>query len=256
MGLFLILYYSYLVNFSFFLLFNIRARDLEIPFDGITGRFNAITDVHGVEVGHATIVKGEGKLVVGQGPVRTGVTAIFPLGKTATDGATAGWFAFNGVGEMTGTIFLDECGELYGPILLTNTLSIGTVQASVIEWKRLHIKDENALYARSLPIVAETWDGFLNDIYGQHVTRKDVFHALNSASSGKVAEGNVGGGTGTRTYEFKGGIGTSSRIVSTKQGQFILGILVQSNYGRRNQLKIAGVPVGKEIPDLLPKSDA
>ena len=234
----------------------VRARDLGIPFDGTPGTFNTITDVAGVEVGHATLIRGKGPLNVGQGPVRTGVTAVFPLGKSATEGVTGGWFAFNGVGEMTGTIFLSELGELYGPLMITNTLSVGAVQAAVIEWNRQHIKEPDALYARALPIVAETWDGFLNDIFGQHVTRDDVFQALDSAASGPVKEGNVGGGTGMRTYEFKGGIGTSSRIVTNEQGQFTLGVLVQSNYGRRPQLRIAGVPVGKEIPDLLPEQGA
>jgi L-aminopeptidase/D-esterase-like protein len=231
----------------------VRARDLGIPFDGMPGTFNAITDVAGVEVGHATLIRGNGYLNVGKGPVRTGVTAIFPLGKSATEGVTGGWFALNGAGEMTGTILLSEFGELYGPLMLTNSLSVGAVQAAVTEWNLLHIKDPDALFARVLPIVAETWDGFLNDIFGQHVTREDVFHALDSAAVGPVEEGNVGGGTGMRTYEFKGGIGTSSRIVNNEQGQFMLSVLVQSNYGRRSQLRIAGVPVGKEIPDLMPE---
>ncbi len=234
---------------------NPRARDLGVPFNGETGKFNAITDVKGVEVGHATLIRGKGPLIVGEGPVRTGVTAVFPLGKNATEGVTTGWFSFNGDGEMTGTVFLSEKGELYGPVMITNTLSVGTVHAALIEWNRQHIKDPEALYARSLPVVAETWDGFLNDIYGQHVARADVFQALDSASVGVVKEGNVGGGTGMRTYEFKGGIGTSSRIVNTEQGKFTLGVLVQSNFGRRSHLRIAGAPVGKEIPDLMPEQN-
>lgn len=233
-----------------------RARDLGVPFDGKTGKLNAITDVKGIEVGDATLIRGKGPLILGEGPIRTGVTAVFPLGKNSLDGVTTGWFSFNGVGEMTGTLFLSERGELYGPIMLTNTLSVGTVQSALIEWNRLNIKDPEALYLRSLPVVAETWDGFLNDIYGQHITREDVFQALDTASDGVVKEGNVGGGTGMRTYEFKGGTGTSSRIVDTKQGQFTLGVLVQSNYGRRSHLRIAGVPVGKEIPDLMPQQNA
>lgn len=233
-----------------------RARDLGVPFDGKTGKLNAITDVKGIEVGDATLIRGKGPLILGEGPIRTGVTAVFPLGKNSLDGVTTGWFSFNGVGEMTGTVFLSERGELYGPIMLTNTLSVGTVQTALIEWNRLNIKDPEALYLRSLPVVAETWDGFLNDIYGQHITREDVFQALDTASDGVVKEGNVGGGTGMRTYEFKGGTGTSSRIVDTKQGQFTLGVLVQSNYGRRSHLRIAGVPVGKEIPDLMPQQNA
>ena len=233
-----------------------RARDLGVPFDGEAGAFNAITDVAGVEVGHTTLIRGEGALVVGEGPVRTGVTVVFPLGQTATDGVAAGRFSLNGDGEMTGTIFLDEIGELYGPIAITNTLSIGAVHSALIEWNRLHVSDLTALYYRSLPVVAETWDGFLNDIYGQHVAREDVFAALDGASGGPVAEGNVGGGTGMRTYEFKGGIGTSSRVVSTGQGRYTVGALVQSNFGRRYQLRVAGVPVGAEIPDLMPRRGA
>lgn len=233
-----------------------RARDLGVPFSGKTGPFNAITDVEGVAVGHTTLIRGKGALTVGEGPIRTGVSAVFPLGKNATAGVPAGWFSFNGDGEMTGTIFLSERGELYGPVMLTNTLSVGTVQAATIEWNRRHIQDPEALYARSLPVVAETWDGFLNDIFGQHVTQEDVFQALDRAKGGRVEEGNVGGGTGMRTYEFKGGIGTSSRAVTTEQGAFTVGVLVQSNYGRRHRLSIAGVPVGKEIPDLMPQRNA
>lgn len=231
----------------------VRARDLGIPFDGTPGKFNAITDVAGVEVGHATLVREKKGLDVGQGVVRTGVTAVFPLGKKATEGVTGGWFAFNGDGEMTGAIFLSELGELYGPIMITNTISVGTVAAAVIEWSRQHIEDPDILFGRVLPVVAETWDGFLNDIFGQHVTPEDVFHALDSAAGGPVAEGNVGGGTGMHNYDFKGGIGTSSRLVSTEQGSYTVGVLVQANYGRRQQLRIAGVPVGKEITDLMPE---
>lgn len=229
-----------------------RARDIGIPFEGTPGPFNAITDVDGVEVGHATLIRGEGHLVVGQGPVRTGVTAVFPLGKTATEGVTAGWFRFNGDGEMTGTVFLEEFGELYGPVMITNTLSVGTVHAAVIAWSREHFQDEDVLLSRALPVVAETWDGFLNDIYGQHVAEKDVFKAMNSAKGGPVEEGNVGGGTGMRTNQFKAGIGTSSRLVTTRHGQFTIGVLVQSNYGQRPELRVAGIPVGIEITDLMP----
>ena len=237
-----------------------RARDLGIPFDGKTGQFNAITDVPGVEVGYATLVRGEGPLVVGQGPVRTGVTAIFPLGKTAREGVTAGWFSFNGEGEMIGTVRLSEFGELYGPVVLTNTLSVGAVQAAVLAWTRQRFGEgllkqvfPDLLYRKSFPIVSETWDGFLNDIFGQHVTEADVFAALDGAARGPLAEGNVGGGTGMRTFEFKGGTGTSSRRVATGQGTYTLGVLVQSNFGRRQQMRIAGVPVGAEIPDLMPE---
>jgi len=238
----------------------VRARDLGVPFDGTTGSFNAITDVPGVEVGYATLVRGEGPLVVGQGPIRTGVTAVFPLGKVAREGVTAGWFSFNGEGEMTGTVRLSEFGELYGPIVLTNTLSVGTVQAAVLAWNRQRFGENllsevfpDLLYRKAFPIVSETWDGFLNDIFGQHVTEADVFAALDGAVHGPLAEGNVGGGTGMRTFEFKGGTGTSSRRVATGHGMYTLGVLVQSNFGRRQQLRIAGVPVGTEMPDLMPE---
>lgn len=235
---------------------NPRARELGIPFEGTPGPLNAITDVAGLEVGHATLVRGEGPLVVGQGPVRTGVTAIFPLGKARMEGVAAGHFTFNGDGEMTGSRFVDEFGELHGPILLTNTLSIGAVSQAVIEWNRQHIQLEDELYSRGLPLVAETWDGFLNDIYGQHVKHPDVFAALDSASGGPVAEGNVGGGTGMTTFEFAGGIGTASRVIATDWGQFTLGVLVQSNFGRRAELRIAGAPAGKLIDDLMPEEGA
>ncbi len=234
----------------------VRARDLGIPFEGQPGPLNAITDISGLEVGHTTLISGEGPLVVGKGPIRTGVTAIFPLGKVRMEGVAAGHFTFNGDGEMTGSRFIDEFGELHGPILLTNTLSIGAVSQAVIEWNRQNITLEDELYSRGLPLVAETWDGFLNDIYGQHVKQVDVFAALNQASSGPVAEGNVGGGTGMTTFEFSGGIGTASRIVSTQWGEFTLGVLVQSNFGRRPELRIAGLPVGNLISDLMPEEGA
>lgn len=231
----------------------VRARDLGVPFEGQPGALNAITDVSGLEVGHTTLIRGAGALKVGQGPVRTGVTAIFPLGKTRMEGVAAAHFTFNGDGEMTGSRFIDEFGELHGPVLLTNTLSIGAVSQAVIEWNRLHVSLEDELYSRGLPLVAETWDGFLNDIYGQHVKQADVFNALDHATSGPVAEGNVGGGTGMSTFEFAGGIGSSSRIVKTKWGEYVVGVLVQSNFGRRAELRIAGVPVGQEIPELMPE---
>lgn len=230
-----------------------RARDLGIPFAGEPGPFNAITDVTGVEVGHATLISGDGPLVVGKGPVRTGVTVIFPLGKTTMAGVAAGHHTFNGDGEMTGSRFVDEFGELHGPIAITNTLSVGAVHAAIIEWNRLNVTKEDELYARGLPLVAETWDGFLNDIYGQHVHKEDVFQALNSAASGPVSEGNVGGGTGMRTFGFSGGIGSASRRVETEFGNFTLGVLVQSNFGLRPELLVAGVPVGAEITDLQPE---
>ncbi|MBX2941766.1 MAG: P1 family peptidase [Cyclobacteriaceae bacterium] len=230
-----------------------RARDLKIPFDGTPGKFNAITDVPGVEVGQKTIIKGNGKLEVGKGPVRTGVTAVFPLGKNSIDRVFASWFTLNGNGEMTGTTWIDESGCLGSPILITNTHSVGTVRDAVIQWyvnKNLSEGGYSGDY--SLPVVAETWDGFLNDINGFHVKQQDVFEAMQGATSGPVAEGNVGGGTGMIVHSFKGGIGTSSRIVETKIGNYTVGVLVQANYGSRNQLTIAGVPVGKEITDLMP----
>jgi len=230
-----------------------RSRDLGIPFHGTPGRYDAITDVRGVEVGERTVIRGSGKLVAGEGPARTGVTAVFPLGKRAADGVAAGMFTQNGDGEMTGSHYVDEFGELYGPVLITNTVSVGTVSAATIEWDRRHIELEPALYARVLPVVAETWDGFLNDIYGQHVTQADVFAALDGAHGGPVAEGNVGGGTGMSCYDFKCGTGTASRLVHTEQGDFTVGILVQANYGSRYELRVAGVPVGQEITDLMPR---
>lgn len=233
-----------------------RARDLGIPFMGTTGDLNAITDVAGVEVGQVTLVRGDGPLHVGSGPVRTGVTILFPLGRKAMTGVAAGHFTFNGDGEMTGSRFVDEFGELHGPIALTNTLSVGLVAAAIIEWNRLNVQSEDELYARGLPVVAETWDGFLNDIYGQHVQQEDVFKAIESATSGAVREGNVGGGTGMRTFEFSGGTGTASRRITTEFGNFVLGVLVQSNFGVRSELLIAGVPVGAEITDLQPYAGA
>lgn len=232
---------------------NPRARDLGIPFNGTPGKLNAITDVPGVEVGHATLIRGEGPLEIGIGPVRTGVTVIFPLGKTRFEGVAAATSVFNGDGELTGSHFVDEFGELHGPIAMTNTLSVGAVHSGMIEWNRQHVALEDELYARALPMVAETWDGFLNDIYGQHVQREDVFSAIEAAAGGPVAEGNVGGGTGMSTFDFAGGIGTSSRVIETPFGSFTLGILVQSNFGSRSDLLIAGLPAGQEISELMPK---
>lgn len=230
-----------------------RARDLKIPFEGKPGKFNAITDVPGIEVGHKTIIKGDGKLEVGKGPARTGVTAIFPLGKNSMERVFASWFTLNGNGEMTGTTWIDESGCLGSPILITNTHSVGTVRDAVIQWY-VDKKTGDGGYSGdfSLPVVAETWDGFLNDINGFHVKQQDAFDAMESATTGPVAEGNVGGGTGMIVHNFKGGIGTSSRIVETKIGTYTVGVLVQANYGSRDQLTIAGVPVGKEITDLRP----
>jgi D-aminopeptidase len=301
------------------------ARDLGIPFDGETGPHNAITDVAGVEVGHTTLIEGDGPLVIGKGPIRTGVTAIHPLGKEILGPVAAGWFPFNGNGEMTGTTWIEESGLLTGPILLTNTLSIGTVRDAVIKWGRRKqeaagIFDPNDYSsALALPVVAETWDGGLNDIFGFHVREEHVAHALDSAQAGPVPQGNVGGGTGMTCYDFKGGIGTASRIVNMpaenrrglspfvehgpapfsesaqKKGTvpfspaqqkgtaplsaggepsgtvpfsgvrgekgdcpplpgrfsdspYTLGVLVQANHGKRSDLLIRGVPVGRELP--------
>jgi D-aminopeptidase len=226
-----------------------RARDLGVPFDGTPGASDAITDVKGVEVGHATIISGDGKLVVGKGPVRTGVTAIHPRGKASNDAVFAAWFTLNGNGEMTGTTWVDDSGFLNGPVMITNTHSVGVVRDAVIAWKIKHGAPDMEGYWWSLPVVAETWDGWLNDINGFHVRPEDAWRALDAAHSGPVEEGNVGGGTGMICNEFKGGIGTSSRVLSAKAGGYTVGVLVQCNYGRRDQLRIAGVPVGKEIPE-------
>jgi len=228
-----------------------RARDLGVPFDGTPGPLNAITDVAGVTVGHATIIKGQGTLVVGQGPVRTGVTAIFPRGATNADPVFGGWFTLNGNGEMTGTTWLEESGFLAGPVMITNTHSVGVVRDAVIEW----LVHKGFEFDWSLPVVAETWDGSLNDINGFHVTKAHAFAALDSAHGGPVAEGSVGGGTGMICNQFKGGIGTASRRLPADRGGYTIGVLVQCNYGSRARLSIAGVPVGQEIPDLLPTRD-
>ena len=226
-----------------------RARDLGVPFDGTPGAYNAITDVKGVEVGHTTLISGEGKLEVGKGPVRTGVTAVHPRGKNSNDAVFAAWFTLNGNGEMTGTTWVDDSGFLNGPVMITNTHSVGVVRDAVIAWKVKHGTPDMEGYWWSLPVVAETWDGYLNDINGFHVKSEDAFHALDSAHSGAVEEGNVGGGTGMICNEFKGGIGTSSRVLDNKAGGYTVGVLVQCNYGSREQLRIAGVNVGREIPE-------
>ncbi len=230
-----------------------RARDLGVPFDGKPGPLDAITDVAGVEVGHTTLISGEGKLVPGKGPVRTGVTAVLPRGKKDATPAFAGYFAQNGNGEMTGTAWIEESGFAEGPILITNTHSVGVVRDATIKWKiARQPKGQPFEDLWSLPIVAETWDGYLNDINGFHVTDRDAFHALDSAHTGSVEEGGVGGGTGMVCYGFKGGIGTASRKLDASQGGHTVGVLVQCNCGRRPLLSIAGVPVGKEITEGVP----
>ena len=226
-----------------------RARDLGVPFDGTPGTFNAITDVQGVEVGHTTLISGSGALKVGIGPVRTGVTAILPRGKDSNDAVFAGWFTENGAGEMTGTIWLEDSGFLDGPVMLTNTHSVGVVHDAVIAWKVKHGVPDEEGYWWSAAVVAETWDGYLNDVNGFHVHPEDAFHALEVAHSGVVEEGSVGGGTGMICNEFKGGIGTSSRVLDAKAGGYTVGVLVQCNYGAREELRVAGVNVGREIPE-------
>jgi L-aminopeptidase/D-esterase-like protein len=226
-----------------------RARDLGIPFDGTPGPLNAITDVHGVEVGYTTLISGSGKLKVGEGPVRTGVTAVLPRGKNVFgDPVFAGWYSLNGNGEMTGTTWVEESGFLEGPLMITNTHSVGVVRDAVIEWRVKHGGPDANGYWWSLPVVAETWDGELNDINGFHVKPAHVFHALETADGGPIAEGNVGGGTGMICNGFKGGTGTASRKLDQKNGGYTVGVLVQCNYGRQEQLRIAGIAVGRELP--------
>jgi D-aminopeptidase len=227
----------------------VRARDLGIPFDGVPGKFNAITDVAGVEVGHSTIIAGEGPLIRGKGPIRTGVTAILPRGKKY-DPVFGGFYALNGNGEMTGTSWVEESGYIETPICITNTHSVGTVRDALISWQveRKLFNEEDA----SLPVIGETYDGYLNDLSGFHVKKEHVYAALDGAGTGLVAEGNVGGGTGMVCHQYKGGIGTSSRVLDKKDGGHTVGVLVQANHGRRETLTIAGVPVGKELTDKMP----
>jgi D-aminopeptidase len=229
-----------------------RARDLGIPFEGNPGPWNAITDVKGVAVGQTTLISGEGKLVTGKGPIRTGVTAVLPRGKDFRGRVFGAWYSLNGNGEMTGTAWLDESGCFGTPILITNTHSVGVVRDAVIEWNIQRGLGEGYTGDSSLPLVAETYDGFLNDVNGFHVKKEHVFQALETATAGPVAEGNVGGGTGMRSHGFKAGTGTSSRVLDTKDGGYTVGVLVQANYGARDQFRVAGVPVGKEITDLTP----
>jgi L-aminopeptidase/D-esterase-like protein len=234
----------------------VRARALGIPFDGTPGPLDAITDVAGVTVGYTTLISGEGKLEVGKGPVRTGVTAILPRGEGSfNDPVYAGVFSLNGNGEMTGTAWIEEGGFLEGPVVITNTHSVGVARDAVIAWRVSKGGPDPTGFLWSLPVVAETWDGYLNDINGFHVKPEHVVQALDSAKGGAIAEGSVGGGTGMICYEFKGGTGTASRVVSPKGAKeasarsYTVGALVQANCGRRPQLTIAGVPVGQEIPE-------
>ncbi len=225
-----------------------RARALGIPFNGTPGPLNAITDVAGVEVGQVTLVRGEGRLRVGTGPVRTGVTAVLPRGKSSVP-VMAAWWTLNGNGEMTGTTWVEESGFLWGPVMITNTLSVGVVRDAVISWAVARNYDD---FLWALPVVAETYDGGLNDIKGMHVTREHAFQALDGATPGPVAEGNVGGGTGMVCHQFKGGIGTASRRFTVLEGGYTVGVLVQCNYGGRRRLSIAGVPVGPDIRGFEP----
>jgi L-aminopeptidase/D-esterase-like protein len=241
----------------------VRARDLGIPFEGTPGMLNAITDVAGIEVGYTTLIAGEGKLEAGKGPVRTGVTAILPRGHDSlNDPVYAGVFSLNGNGEMTGTAWLEESGFLEGPVVITNTHSVGVARDATIAWRVKHGAADNTGYWWSLPVVAETWDGWLNDVNGFHVKPEHVAQALDAAHGGAIEEGSVGGGTGMICYEFKGGNGTASRKIEIKASKdapprsFNIGVFVQANCGRRAQLMIAGVPVGKEIPGEVYKEEA
>lgn len=226
-----------------------RARDIGIPFEGTPGKYNAITDVKGVQVGFSTIIEGEGKNIIGKGPVRTGVTAILPRGQSSIP-VYANWYTLNGNGEMTGTTWVTESGFLETPILITNTNSVGVCRDAMLKWfvKKNWIK-EDGWY--TYPLVAETWDGVMNDIYGFHVKESNAFEALDGAKTGMVKEGNVGGGTGMCCLGFKGGTGTASRLIKIGDSTYTIGVLVQSNFGRKKNLTIDGVPVGIELKDTL-----
>ena len=229
-----------------------RARDLGVPFTGVTGQFNAITDVKGVEVGYSTIIFGNGENEIGVGPIRTGVTAIFPRGKDKKFSPVyANWYSLNGNGEMTGTTWVTESGFLETPIMITNTNSVGVVRDAVLKWyvDTDWYKGENWWY--TYPVVGETYDGFLNDIYGFHVKESHVLEAINNTKSGVIAEGNVGGGTGMMCLGFKGGTGTSSRVTTVNNTNYTVGGIVQANFGAKRNLTIAGVPVGRVLKDTL-----
>ncbi len=238
-----------LVNQTYIYAQKPRARDIGIPFDGTPGTYNAITDVAGVEVGYSTIISGNGKNIRRKAPVRTGVTAILPRGRN-NNPVFANWYSLNGNGEMTGTTWVTESGFLEGPVMITNTNSVGVVRDAVLKWfvKTGWYKED---FWYTYPVVAETYDGFLNDIYGFHVKESNAFEALDSAKSGYLKEGNVGGGTGMMCLGFKGGTGTSSRVVKIKDSTYTVGVLVQSNFGSKRNFTIAGVPVGKELKDTM-----
>ncbi|MBN9221313.1 MAG: P1 family peptidase [Mesorhizobium sp.] len=218
-----------------------RARDLGVAFDGTPGKLNAITDVAGVEVGHITLIEGEGRIEVGRGPVRTGVTVVLPRGHASSKPVNGGFFNLNGYGEMTGQSYLQDLGVVYGPIGISNTNAIGQVYAGLQQWTALKFGEAVT------PVVAETWDGGMNDIQGFHVKPEHAIEAIERANGGPVAEGNVGGGTGMRCFGFKGGIGTASRTISIGKQPYTVGVLVQCNTGAREVLRISGVPVGHEL---------
>ncbi len=235
-----------------------RARDLGVPFAGTPGALNAITDVAGVEVGHTTLISGEGKMVLGKGPVRTGVTVVHPLGRqisqSSNEAVAAGRAVINGAGEWTGTWLIDEHGFFWGPVAMTSTGSVGAVHQAVVDWGTIRGSvSEGEWFTRTLAVVGETLDWRLTDVFGHHIQPKHVFAALDNATGGPVAEGNVGGGTGMMAYQFKGGIGTSSRVIEVDGETFTVGVLLQANHATRRDLRIAGVPVGEEITDLLPE---
>jgi L-aminopeptidase/D-esterase-like protein len=226
-----------------------RENDLKLPIGGTPGALDAITDVAGVEVGHSTLISGSGKLIVGKGPVRTGVTIIHPRGQGNPDPVFAAWFTLNGNGEMTGTTWVQESGYLEGPIGITNTHSVGVVRDAIIKWE---VSRKNVLQPWWLPVVAETYDGALSDINGFHLNEANALAALDSAKGGLPKEGSVGGGTGMVCLQFKGGIGTASRKLPSAEGGYTVGVLVQCNFGLRRDLRIAGAPIGEEITDLMP----
>lgn len=245
----ILIFISSLISFP--LLAQQRARDLGIPFDGTTGKYNAITDVKDVLVGYKTLISGDGKFELGKGPVRTGVTVIFPKGKTLEPVPTA-YFTMNGDGELTGTESIEDYGFSYGALGIANTNSVGIVRDGIGAWNVKHFFKSPYDFSFGLPVAAETWDGYLNDINGMHVTQQDVFDALDAANSGAVEEGNVGGGTGMVLFKFKGGSGTSSRVIQIDNNTYTVGVFVQANFGNRDELMVRGVPVGREIKDLMP----
>lgn len=231
-----------------------RARGLGVPLRGTPGRWNSITDVPGVQVGYTTLTSGQGPLTVGLGPVRTGVTVILPRGREGVGiPCAAGWYSLNGNGEATGTTWIDESGTLSTPVSLTNTHSVGKVHDGVVAWMvRNHPRLANQWL---LPVVAETWDGYLNDINGRHVEDRHVWEALEGATHGPIANGSVGGGTGMNCYAFKGGTGTSSRLVRYGSIDYTVGVLVQANFGERSELRVAGLPVGELLGQDNPMRD-